>query len=331
MFAATAALALVAAGHSSFRPVVVPTAGPALGPHVVLASSAAAPDASATQLGAALSLREAVAEAARRQAVEPRAGGAAVRLQPGTYELSETLRFVSSLPALSSPSSPFTPDAPLVIESENVEDVAVLSGGVQLTEWSSDPQAGLWVAHMPVGAFAANVTSLWVGGVRRSVARTATVQYASKTTTSITLAAGTLPAALSAAPGLRAIVFHCWTASYHDVSSVSPDGLTVTLRNAINPAFDGSAATGHRVCVPPRRLFTVVVASMDSCRVCVAACVHRVSWTKRGWVGGRKSCTLHAKGECVPVSMPTTCVHLRRCDAGDVPAIVLMVVCRACH
>ena len=168
---------------------------------------------------------------------------AVVRLLPGVYSLRETLRFDSM-----NPSARFSADAPLVIESADSRDPAVLSGGVELTSWTVGPEPWQWVAQLPVNATAANVSSLWVNGQRRGVARTSTVQYADSTADNVTLAAGTLPQPLTDAPGLRAVIYHCWTASYHAVSAVSKDGLAVSLSNPQNTAFNGNTqATGKRV------------------------------------------------------------------------------------
>lgn len=175
--------------------------------------------------------------------------GVLLRLLPGVYSLKDTLRFDSLASSFSSSSSAgFSVDAPLIIESVDARDPAVLSGGVELTSWAVGPEPWQWVAQLPGNATAANASTLWVNGQRRAVARTDTVQYAASTADNVTLAAGTLPQPLTAAPGLRAVIYHCWTASYHTVSNVSGDGLTAWLGNAQNTAFNGNTqATGKRV------------------------------------------------------------------------------------
>ena len=243
MFLRTALLALV---------WLVPMRAQAreLAQHVIVAA-ATTPASQSLTTRSNYTLADAVHEAFRLQKSDPRSGGAIVQLEAGEHRLQQPLRFGDGTGSNSNTTaSVFSAASPLVVQSEDSSQRAVVTGGVRLANWTTlAGKPWLWVAHLPAGASAANISSLWVGDTtRRSVARSATVQYADSKEDRVVLNPNTLPKPLTNAPSLRAVIFHCWTASYHDVASVSTDGLTVMLRNHQNVAFNkNTAATGKRV------------------------------------------------------------------------------------
>ena len=169
--------------------------------------------------------------------------GVTIRLLPGTHTLLKPLHFANE-----TGNWPFSKKSPLIIESSDLEHVAVVSGGVELSQWKVGASPWLWQSQLPQGADPKNVSSLWVNGLRRSVAHTKTIQYADSKADRIVLRPKSLPTPLSSSPRLRAVIFHYWTASYHGVKSVSSDGLTAILTNNQSMAFQTNpAASGKRV------------------------------------------------------------------------------------
>ena len=73
--------------------------------------------------------------------------GAKILLLPGTHNLRTPLSFASNARKW-----PFTPNEPLVIDSADPEQFAVLSGGVELSQWQVGASAWLWTSQLPPGA-----------------------------------------------------------------------------------------------------------------------------------------------------------------------------------
>ena len=193
------------------------------------------------QSGIYLSISDAIARASEIATLSD--VSVTIRLLPGTHTLLKPLHFGSEIAKW-----PFSKNLPLIIESSDSEQVAVVSGGVELSQWKVGASPWLWTSQLPQGADPKNISSLWVNGFRRSVAHTETIQYVDSKADRIILRPNSLPISLSSSPRLRAIIFHYWTASYHGVKSVSSDGLTVILRNNQSMAYQGNpTASGKRV------------------------------------------------------------------------------------
>jgi len=194
----------------------------------------------------ALSLNDAISKATQSQLSTPSQRGATVKLLPGVYELDAPLNFASD----DGSSFPFSSSSPLRIQSADDTNVAVLSGGVEIANWTVGAEPWQWVATLPDTVSAVNISSLWVDGSRRPVARTETFQYIDSTVDSVFVPLGALPDNLEVVQGLQAIIYHCWTASYHGISSISQNSsmVTASLINQQSINFNSNVkATGKRV------------------------------------------------------------------------------------